>query len=144
MLTNLAEDPNAEPLLEVPPANDVERRAPSLRSTSRFALSAAVSLESEHNLYAGLSYDVSAGGIFVATVDTPPIGARVDVTVALPDGRELMLVGVVRWVRDAALATDGLPPGCGIQWKWLSLEALHALAEFAEAREPLLWLTEAA
>ena len=24
--------------------------------------------------YAGLSYDVSAGGIFVATVDTPPIG----------------------------------------------------------------------
>lgn len=132
-------------LLDVPAANDVETRsAPVLRGLSRWAMSASIGLETEDNLYAGLSYDVSAGGIFVATVDTPPIGARVDVTVVLPDGLELSLAGVVRWVRDADLASDGLPPGCGIEWKGLPVEALRAFERFAEEREPLLWLAEVA
>ncbi len=139
-------------LLDIPAANDVDRapaaddveRTPALRSLPRWALRAEVTLHSEDNLYAGLSYDVSTGGVFVATVDTPPLGARVDVSVALADGSELELAGVVRWIRDAALASDGLPPGCGIEWKGLPLEAVRALEAFATTREPLLWLVEAA
>src|SRR5207249_171342 len=82
----------------------------------RWMLHAAVDVESEDNLYAGLSYDVSAGGIFVATFDTPPIGSEVAVTVTLPDGSKIELEGQVRWVRDSARATPGLPAGCGIEW----------------------------
>jgi len=131
-------------LLDVPAANDVETRGPKLRGLPRWAMSASIGIETEDNLYAGLSYDVSAGGIFVATYDAPPVGARVDVNVVLPDGRELMLGGVVRWVRDAELASDGLPAGCGIEWKGLPVEALRAFEKFAEEREPLLWLAEVA
>jgi uncharacterized protein (TIGR02266 family) len=130
-------------LLDVPAANDVEARG-HLRGLPRWALHAAVGIETEDTLYAGLSYDVSAGGIFVATVDTPPVGARVDVQVTLDDGRELALHGVVRWVRDAALASEGLPPGCGIEWKGLPVEALRAFEALAAVREPILWLAEVA
>ena len=143
LLATNALAPEHDELLALAPANDVDTR-PQLRVLPRWALRAAVSLESEDGLYAGLSYDVSAGGIFVATVDTPPIGARVDLLVTLPDGRELELTGVVRWIRDALLAGDGLPPGCGIEWKGLPLDALRTLEEFAAIREPLLWLPEAA
>jgi len=104
----------------------------------RWALHAAVDLESEDCLYAGLSYDVSAGGIFVATVDTPPIGAEVEVTVTLPDATRLELAGVVRWVREPAQSSPGLPPGVGIEWDALPMDALRSLLHFAEMREPLL------
>jgi len=131
-------------LLDVPAANDVERRRPTLRSVSHWALTAHVTLDSEDALYAGLSYDVTSGGVFVATVDMPPVGARVDLAVTLPNGRELEVSGVVRWVRDADIASDGLPAGCGIEWKGLPLDAYDDLAAFASEREPILWLPDAA
>jgi len=105
----------------------------------RWVLHAAVDLESDDNLYAGLSYDVSMGGIFVATLASPPVGASVDVTVVLPDGNRLELKGTVRWVRDVRTASHGLPPCCGIQWDDLPMDALRALLRFAELREPILY-----
>jgi Tfp pilus assembly protein PilZ len=146
MMTNASRRVDYDDLLDldVAPANDVGDREPRLRSLSRWALTAAISLESEDTLYAGLSYDVSVGGIFVATIDTPPIGARVDLMVSLPDGREHALSGVVRWIRDAELASEGLPPGCGIEWKGLPVDALRTIEELAKVREPILWLPEAA
>jgi uncharacterized protein (TIGR02266 family) len=108
----------------------------------RWTLHAAVDLESDDNFYAGLSYDVSAGGLFVATVDMPPIGAAVDIVVTLPDATRLQLTGVVRWVREPARASSGLPAGIGIEWDALPMEALRQLMHFAELREPLLWESE--
>src|SRR5438132_12412506 len=88
-------------LLDISPANDNDGgRAPKLRSLSQWAMRAEINAESEDTLYAGLSYDVSEGGIFIATVDTPPLGARVDLSVTLPDGADVELSGVVRWIRD--------------------------------------------
>jgi uncharacterized protein (TIGR02266 family) len=106
----------------------------------RWSLHAAVDVESEDNLWAGLSYDVSAGGIFVATSGGPPVGTDVDVTVTLPDGTRLELAGTVRWVREAARASAGLPAGIGIEWELLPMEALRSLLHFAELRDPLLWV----
>jgi Tfp pilus assembly protein PilZ len=131
-------------LLDIAPANDIGHNAlPALRVVSR-PMSATVSIESEDNLYAGLSYDVTTGGIFVATADTPAVGTRVDVTVTLPDASRVQVNGVVRWVRDVDQASDGLPIGCGVEWKGLPLEASRAFVAFAEVREPVLWLAEVA
>jgi Tfp pilus assembly protein PilZ len=105
----------------------------------RWSLHAAVDVESEDNLYAGLSYDVSAGGIFVATFDTPPIGCDVDVIVTLPDATRLELAGVVRWVRESQQSSAGLPAGVGIEWDALPMDALRTLLRFAEMRDPVLW-----
>ena len=108
----------------------------------RWSLHAAVDVASEDNLYAGLSYDVSAGGIFVATIASPPIGSAVAVTVTLPDGTRLELAGTVRWSRDSARASAGLPAGVGIEWHELPMDALRSLLRFAELRDPLLWEME--
>jgi uncharacterized protein (TIGR02266 family) len=108
----------------------------------RWSLHAAVDVASDDNFYAGLSYDVSAGGIFVATHQGPPLGTVVDVTVTLPDATKVALGGTVRWVRSVERASPGLPPGIGIEWDTLPMEALRSLLHFAELREPLLWEME--
>jgi len=131
-------------LLDAAPdaANDVDRRP--LRALSRWAMRATLTVDGEDGLYAGLGYDVSTGGIFVATHDLPPIGTRVDLALTLPDGQELELGGVVRWVRDAELASDGLPAGAGIECKGVPVAVQTSLTAFATVREPTLWLAELA
>jgi uncharacterized protein (TIGR02266 family) len=109
------------------------------RILPRWELRAMVTLESDDNLYAGISSDVSAGGIFVATDEPPPVGSDVAITVTLPDANVLELSGSVRWVRDHDVASDGLPTGCGIEWDELPMTALRSLLHFAEMREPLLF-----
>ncbi len=109
------------------------------RVVPRWELHVHVTLESESNLYAGISCDVSAGGIFVATDDTPPLGEEVSVRLVMPDATELLLSGHVSWVRDHRQASPGLPAGCGIAWRTLPVEALRVLVHFAELREPLLF-----
>lgn len=123
-----------------PPANDVTRRLRALAPT--WTLRATLTRDSEDHLYAGLSYDLSSGGIFVATFDPPPIGALVDVSLTLGYASELTIGGVVRWIRAAADASDGLPAGCGVELKGLPLHALRALEQLARDREPMLWLAE--
>jgi len=126
------------------PGNDGSVRDPHVRVVRRrefprWELHAAVNLESEDCLYAGISYDVSAGGLFIATAMAPPVGAAVAVKVMLPDGRRLDLLGTVRWVRDPEQASPGLPSGCGVEWVAIDEEALAALLHFATMREPLFW-----
>ena len=118
--------------------------APSRPAPDTHKLRAAVHADSEDVLYAPLSYDVSCGGVFVATAALPPLGARVELTLTLPGGDELELKGVVRWIRDIDRASADLPMGCGIEWKAIPAEALLALKRFAEVYEPLLWLPEIA
>lgn len=108
----------------------------------RWSLHAAVDVAGDDKLYAGLSYDVSAGGIFVALHETPRVGSAVHVIVTLPDGTRVELDGIVRWVRDPSRAAAGLPGGVGIEWDLLPMEALRSLLHFAELREPLLWQAE--
>jgi hypothetical protein len=132
--------------LSIAPANDVDSGRPQLRLMPRWRLRASLdATTSEDCVYAGLSYDVTVGGgVFVATYDTPIVGARVDLTLSLPDGSEHEVTGVVRFVREAQLASEGLPAGCGVECKGLPLEAQRAIVAFADAREPMLWLPEAA
>lgn len=131
-------------LLDIAPANDVDERRAPLRLLPRWAMRATLAADSPDGVYADLSYDLSRGGIFVATYDTPVVGARIDLTLTFADGRELEVIGLVRWIRDADLESEGLPAGCGIECKGLPLAAQRALEAFAATRTPLLWLPEAA
>lgn len=105
------------------------------RLVPRWRLRAAVEVESDAGRWSGVSYDVSAGGIFIGASGAPPLGGRVAVLVLLPDGTRLSLGGVVRWVRPAATAA-GLPAGFGLEWDALPLAALRAMLHFAELQEP--------
>lgn len=108
----------------------------TFRKHQRTALFADVSIESENVLYTGISNDISAGGIFIATHVPPRREEIVEVTLKLPDA-QLSLIGVVRWVRDSELASDGLPAGCGVEWLEMSADAMERIAGFAAATDTL-------
>jgi uncharacterized protein (TIGR02266 family) len=114
-------------------------KAPShRREHQRTELEVAVSLESENNFWAGITDNISEGGVFVAMDVPPAVGTHVELSLTLPSRPEpFPLRGVVRWTRERP-ATD-VPAGCGIQWDGLSREAHAAIAAFVKQRETILF-----
>jgi uncharacterized protein (TIGR02266 family) len=103
------------------------------RASERVALDVEVTLTSDSQFFAGLSGDMSEGGLFVQTYKRYAVGSRVLVSFALA-GSEIRTPGVVRWVR---LAGDGTPPGVGIAFEHLSGEEEATIEAFCRARAPL-------
>lgn len=103
------------------------------RSWNRTALDVEVTLTSDSQFFAGLSGDVSEGGLFVQTYKAYPVGGRVIVAFSLPTG-EIRTPGVVRWVRPA---TEGTPPGLGIAFESLVAADRASIEAFCRTRPPL-------
>ena len=109
------------------------------RQYQRRTLNVEVTLHSEDNFYAGITGDVSEGGLFVATYVPPPIGSTIELDVALPNGTPVKCKGVVRWVREISAVRGGGSPGCGIQFQEMDETSLEAIRRFiTEERETLL------
>jgi uncharacterized protein (TIGR02266 family) len=104
------------------------------RHDRRVPLQVEVTLESEHNFFAGVADNVSEGGIFVATPTPPPLGSEVGFELVL-GGERFHVTGVVRWVRDERAASQGLPVGCGVKWVHLADGALEAIHHFIDVRQ---------
>jgi uncharacterized protein (TIGR02266 family) len=99
-----------------------------------------VSVESDHNFYTGITRDLSEGGVFVATFDPPQVGSVVELDLKLPNVEApFHMVGVVRWRRECEAASDGLPTGCGIEWREIGCAALTAIQEFVCVRDTLFF-----
>jgi uncharacterized protein (TIGR02266 family) len=93
-----------------------------------------IGLATESQIYTGLSLDVSTGGVFVATYDPARPGTAVSLHFVLPDGHAVNADGVVRWNR---AATEDAPPGMGVAFVAISVEALDHIAAFCASRPPL-------
>ena len=86
------------------------------REHERFVVELQVSVHSEHNLYAGLAENISAGGLFIATHQLQPVGSRIELSLRMPDSEdEFQIVGEVRWVRVYNEHSD-TPPGFGVRF----------------------------
>ncbi len=108
------------------------------RAHPRVALELEVTLGSESQFFAGLSGDVSEGGIFVSTYRRLPVGERVSVSFTLPNG-ETKAIGTVRWVRPAS---DGAPPGLGISFDEIEGGGAELVRAFCKERPPLYYEVE--
>lgn len=106
------------------------------RQSPRVELAADVSLFSETHFFAGLTEDVSEGGVFIATYALRPIGSELDVKFSLPTGHEVKTRGVVRWLREASGETS---PGIGVQFLGLAPADVAEIRKFLKHRPPLLW-----
>jgi len=104
------------------------------RQAPRIPLQVAVTLESEHNFFAGVANNVSEGGIFVAMNPAPAIGSEVGFELVL-GGERFLVVGTVCWVRDEHAASAGAPAGCGVKWVHLEDGALEAIHRFIDVRQ---------
>lgn len=109
------------------------------RHAPRYRVDLDVSLGSEHNFYAGLAENMSAGGVFVATHLLKPVGEVLELTIHLPESHAIVqCAGEVRWIREYTEHTE-LPPGMGIRFLDPDPELLHAVDGFLATREPLFF-----
>jgi len=108
---------------------------PDRRSSPRVVIEVEVSMTSESNFFAGLSGDVSSGGIFVQTYEARSIGTKLDLIFALPDG-PVHARGVVRWTQEKR---EGVEPGLGIAFETIEAADRARIEAFCKARPPLYY-----
>jgi uncharacterized protein (TIGR02266 family) len=88
---------------------------------------------SESNFYAGLTQDISEGGLFVATQRILPVGTDVTVSFTLPGVQEIKTDGIVTWTREPV---DGVA-GMGIRFTRLTRDDQALIQRFVAKRPPL-------
>jgi uncharacterized protein (TIGR02266 family) len=122
------------------------------RQTPRYELKLAITLHGENNFYAGLSENLSEGGVFIATSQPLPIGTPVVLEFTLPTSPvALSLFGVVQWVRgpDATASqyaifgggteVAGAMPGIGVKFVDVDPVSAEAIRAFMQKREPVFF-----
>jgi uncharacterized protein (TIGR02266 family) len=113
----------------------------NVRSSERFDLEVKVDLESDHNFYTGLTQNISAGGVFIATHVIRRIGDRITLKFTLPGSDKTIDVETeVRWIREntALQRVDGAQ-GMGVRFINLTPEATAAINGFIQARDSLFY-----
>ena len=109
------------------------------REHERFSVDPQVNVQSEHNLYAGLAENLSAGGLFIATHQMQKVGSKVELNLRMPDSDvAFQIFGEVRWVRVFNEQSD-TSPGLGIRFLELPPGAAAAISRFLGQREPLFF-----
>jgi uncharacterized protein (TIGR02266 family) len=115
-------------LADEAPTHRMERR-----TSERVTLDVEVTFTSDSQFFAGLSGDISEGGLFVQTYQRHPIGSRLSLTFSLPTG-QIRATGIVRWIREA---TAGALPGVGIAFEDLPRSERAQIDSFCRSRPPL-------
>jgi uncharacterized protein (TIGR02266 family) len=109
------------------------------REHRRHRMEIEIDVSSDHNFYAGITSDLSEGGVFVATHLERATGTMVDLAFRLPGEAEpLQVVGEVRWVRTYSESSD-VPPGLGIRFVLLGPGARQAIQRFLAERDPMFY-----
>ena len=106
-------------------ADPTERRA-----APRIPLETDVTIGGRGRVVAGVSGDVSLGGLFVAAYVSMPVGSRVSLRFRLPTG-QVVGGGVVRWVREGRPGRLG---GMGIELTELGEVDRETLVRFCGNR----------
>src|SRR3979409_1948367 len=106
-----------------------EETPKAVRVAERVDLEVKVDLESDHNFYTGLTQNISAGGLFIATHQLRRIGDRITLNFNIPGTEGTVKVETeVRWIRENSALTraDGAT-GMGVRFINLSPEATAAI-----------------
>ncbi|HVU49137.1 MAG TPA: TIGR02266 family protein [Polyangia bacterium] len=111
-----------------------------VRASERTDLEVKVDFAVNDMTYTGVTRNISAGGVFVATALLPKVGERINLKFSLPgNGRELSVQTEVRWVRKQAPSpADDSPSGMGLQFVNPSADDVAALEEFLARRDALM------
>jgi uncharacterized protein (TIGR02266 family) len=98
------------------------------RQAERHAFSCDVSAKSGHQFFTGFSENISAGGLFIATYQTLPLGSRFTITFSVPGvDHEFEAHCVVRWLREYDERDQSATPGMGVSFENLSEREVQIL-----------------
>lgn len=132
--TSRAREPREEASIVAVPPTALEHN----REHSRFSVDLDVTIGSDHNFYAGLAENLSAGGVFIATHELKPVGSKIELSVHLPGGARVQASGEVRWLRVFNEHSDS-PPGMGVKFCTLDANSTAAIEAFLSERDPLFF-----
>jgi len=124
-----------------PPVPTTPSQQQYVRAAERFDLEVKVDLESDHNFYTGLTQNISAGGLFIATHVLRKIGDRISLKFTFPGTSEPVTIETeVRWIREnTALHRAEGGTGMGVRFINLSPEASAAITKFLQSRDSLFY-----
>ena len=107
----------------------------NVRASERFDLEVKVDLESDHNFYTGLTQNISAGGVFIATHHLRSIGDRITLKFTLPGSDKTVAVETeVRWIRENTRAPERRRRGTGMGVRFINLSPEASAAINASCR----------
>ncbi len=109
--------------------------SPGRRGRPRSLLEVEITLGSESHFFAGITNDISTGGVFVVTYESPPIGTDLEMRFYLPSAT-VRARGSVRWSRRES---EHAPPGVGVAFTSLSREDREEIERFCHERAPLYY-----
>jgi uncharacterized protein (TIGR02266 family) len=105
----------------------------------RLTVEVEVSMNTEHNFYAGLTENISEGGLFIATVENIPMGTELDLKIGMPGLEPVAVTGKVCWIREYNEFTSDASPGVGVKFSNLTAQAKEVIQQFIRSRAPLLY-----
>jgi len=108
------------------------------RGEPRHSCDIEVEFADETHFFAGLTQDISRGGLFVSTYHLLPVGSQLNLRFELPNGAQIEVLGQVRWVLDP---DSDARPGIGIEFVDPSPEVVASIAAFCATRPPLYFDT---
>lgn len=113
------------------------------RAAARTPVVAEVDIASDSNFYTGFTRNISAGGLFIATPDTHPIGSQLFLECRLPEfSRPIRCLAVVAWVREYHEGMSyerGAVAGMGVKFVGLTDDDATTIAAFQATRESLFF-----
>lgn len=102
----------------------------------RAGVELAVDVDGVEGPFPGLTRDISPEGLFVATPELLPVGARLMLKLAFPGDRSPLAVRAeVRWTRPrSAIPDERRPAGLGLRFVDPPLGVVLAIAELIESQ----------
>jgi len=118
--------------IDASPGDEMRQR--SLRC-GRAGVELAVDLHSDDGPCLGVTHNISPDGVFVATPEVLPVGARLMLMLAFPGNRGPLAVRAeVRWTRSTGPDTDARrPAGMGLRFMDPPLGIVLAIADLVES-----------
>ncbi len=122
-----------EPTSSGSPADSDDNRRRFVRTEYQLE----VSLERESTFYNRFTENISAGGLFIATHDTRPLGEIIEMSFTIPDRKDPITVqGEVRWLREYREDNTDMVPGMGVRFINLTDSDEKDIVKFIASREP--------
>ena len=101
------------------------------RQSERVDFEVEIDVLSEDNFFAGITMNISSGGLFIATDNPLPTGSTVRVRFTVPTLREEVdSMAVVCWVRPKKAGDKDIPGGMGVEFENLPPHIAKGIDEF--------------
>ena len=117
------------------PAKKVSKRRRVKLAPPPKSMTVDVAAWGENNFYAGFDLSIDNGGLFIASLETLPVGHELDLEIQL-EGKKLNTRGKVEWIRLDNLANPECTQGAGFKLLGLNGDAKKAIESFFAKRAP--------